>query len=107
MVVLNILIAYRYKLTIFVQGGKYFYMEHVIGPKGSFTRALQKFVAPVWKFFMCGCTVKGEPWNNLDRAGFSEVKYEHLDIDFRKESFYTNLIWLLVIRPIFMGYAMK
>ena len=88
-----------------IQGGKYFYMEHVIGPEGSWTRALQKLIAPVWKFLMEGCSVKGEPWNNMHIAGFSEVKYERIRIDFSKESLFTNIVWVPVVRPHVMGFA--
>ena len=80
-------------------------MEHVIGSQGSWTRYVQELIDPIWKLLNDGCSVKGQPWNNMHVAGFSKVKYEHITIDFSKESFFVKISWLPVCRPHIMGFA--
>lgn len=58
-------------------GGRFVFVEHVAAPKGTFLRRIQRILRPCFRFFAEGCQPDCETWTEIDRAGFSIVKYEH------------------------------
>src|SRR5712691_3734315 len=58
-------------------GGRFVFIEHVAAPNGAFLRRMQRVLRPCYRFFAEGCRPDSETWTEIDRAGFSRVKYEH------------------------------
>lgn len=56
-------------------GGKFYFIEHVIQPKGTLTRQLQETIQPIWGSIACGCHLNRNTIQELQTAGFNlEIK---------------------------------
>uniref|UniRef100_V9LBR7 Methyltransferase-like protein 7A n=1 Tax=Callorhinchus milii TaxID=7868 RepID=V9LBR7_CALMI len=84
-------------LRVLRPGGIFYFMEHVVGDKTSWMRVVQYVIQPVWRYFGDGCDLNRATWENLDKAGFSELNLRHV---------MTNLN-MAVVRPHIVGYAVK
>ncbi|XP_078683937.1 thiol S-methyltransferase TMT1A-like [Branchiostoma floridae x Branchiostoma belcheri] len=60
-------------------GGKFYYFEHVRHPSRTRTQYLQQLFNPVFYSLGGGCNLTRETWKNIDKAGFSDVKYKMED----------------------------
>lgn len=58
-------------------GGQYIFIEHVAAPRGTWLRRAQRLVRPISRFVAEGCHPDRETWNEIQSAGFREVKIEH------------------------------
>ena len=67
-------------LRVLRPGGRFVFVEHVAAPRGTFTRACQRFVRPVWNYFGDGCHPDRETWKHIESAGFSSVHLDHFRI---------------------------
>lgn len=78
-------------------GGAFYFMEHVAAEHSTWNHFWQQVLDPVWYLLFDGCTLTRESWKALERAGFSQLKLQHLT---------APLSWPLV-RPHILGYAVK
>jgi len=62
---------------VLAPGGKYFFLEHVLGEKGSRYYRVQKFVGPVWPYLFDGCDVTRDIGRMIDQSGFSKAHITH------------------------------
>ena len=58
-------------------GGTLYFIEHVIAPKGTLLRLLQRTIRPLWQLFADGCRPDRQTTKTLETAGFSNVEIEH------------------------------
>ncbi|XP_069509527.1 thiol S-methyltransferase TMT1A-like [Ambystoma mexicanum] len=77
--------------------GAFFFMDHVCADHSTWTYICQKIYEPFWKCLFAGCNLCREPWKDLEKAQFSEVKLQHMWLPYT---------WLPV-RPHIVGYAIK
>jgi SAM-dependent methyltransferase len=54
-------------------GGRFAFFEHVAAPAGTWSRLLQRCVAPVTRRFDGGCDPGRQTWQAIEAAGFEEV----------------------------------
>lgn len=57
--------------------GRFFFLEHVAAPQGTWLRRVQSGIRPLWKALADGCHPDRETWVALENAGFKSVKYQH------------------------------
>lgn len=57
-------------------GGRFFFLEHVAAPQGSWLRGIQSGIRPIWKVIADGCHPDRETWVALENAGFKSVNYQ-------------------------------
>lgn len=62
-------------------GGRFYFIEHVAAPEGTWLRLLQKSVKPVWRPLADGCNPDRETGTAIARAGFRDVRYRPHRID--------------------------
>lgn len=62
-----------------VPGGRFFFMEHVVAPAGSFTRRLQRLVKRPHRWMANGCRVDQDTESLIRKAGFSDVELDRTD----------------------------
>jgi len=55
-------------------GGRFAFFEHVAAPRGTWSRRLQRCVAPVTRCLDAGCDPARETWRAIRAAGFREVQ---------------------------------
>lgn len=58
-------------------GGRFFFLEHVAAPQGTWLRKVQSSIRPIWKVIADGCHPDRETWIALENAGFKSVDYQH------------------------------
>jgi SAM-dependent methyltransferase len=58
-------------------GGKYYFLEHVAAPRGTWLRRVQRFVQPVWTPLGGGCHPDRETYATIEASGFGGVHIEH------------------------------
>jgi ubiquinone/menaquinone biosynthesis C-methylase UbiE len=57
-------------------GGRFFFLEHVAAPQGTWLRRIQSGIRPIWKVIADGCHSDRETWVALENAGFKSVNYQ-------------------------------
>jgi ubiquinone/menaquinone biosynthesis C-methylase UbiE len=57
-------------------GGRFFFIEHVAAPDGSWSRTLQQGIKPIWKCLADGCRPDRETGRAIKQAGFTDVRYQ-------------------------------
>lgn len=57
-------------------GGRFYFIEHVAAPEGSWSRTLQHSIKPIWRRLGDGCRPDRETARAIERAGFADVAYE-------------------------------
>ncbi|HLI51078.1 MAG TPA: methyltransferase domain-containing protein [Thermomicrobiaceae bacterium] len=60
-------------------GGRYVFIEHVAAPAGSWSRRAQKLYT-VFSGRTSGCHADRETWRAIERAGFSSLDYQRVDL---------------------------
>ncbi len=85
----------REVLRVLRSGGRFVFMEHVAGPRGSGLRRVQGFLQPLWSFVADNCHPNRETWVSIEQAGFRDVHIERFSIP----------IWPM--GPQIAGYADK
>lgn len=60
---------------ILKSGGRFYFIEHVAAPEGSWSRMLQRGIKPIWKPLADGCRPDRETQKAIERAGFADVQY--------------------------------
>ncbi|CAL8382432.1 unnamed protein product [Boreogadus saida] len=77
-------------------GGALFFMEHVVAERSSWTYFFQHVLQPMWYYFGDGCELTRSTWNDLEAAGFSELKLKRIEAPLN-----------FLIKPHIVGYAVK
>jgi len=67
-------------LRVLRPGGRFVFIEHVAAAPETFTRRVQRFVKPVWRYFGDGCHPDRETWKSIASAGFSSVHLDHFRV---------------------------
>jgi len=67
-------------LRVLRPGGRFVFIEHVAAAPATFTRRVQRFVKPVWRYFGDGCQPDRETWKSIASAGFSSVHLDHFRV---------------------------
>jgi ubiquinone/menaquinone biosynthesis C-methylase UbiE len=62
-------------------GGRFVFIEHVAAPEDSWLRTLQRVIKPVWKPLADGCQPDRETAAAIERAGFTDVRYQSFRTD--------------------------
>ena len=83
----------------FLQGGKFYYIEHVCAEEKTWTYSIQKRLTPIWKHVADGCHLDRTTWSDVDAAGFTDVNQERFIAPFERYAF--------MIRPHLIGVATK
>eukprot|EP00002_Diphylleia_rotans_P013240 TRINITY_DN2579_c0_g2_i1.p2 TRINITY_DN2579_c0_g2~~TRINITY_DN2579_c0_g2_i1.p2 ORF type:complete len:243 (+),score=52.06 TRINITY_DN2579_c0_g2_i1:83-811(+) len=63
----------QYK-KLLVPGGKYYFLEHVAAPDGSFVRSTQRVLRWVWNQLFDGCWIDRETEGVIKAAGFVDIQ---------------------------------
>lgn len=83
-------------LRVLKPGGRFYFLEHVAAPQGTWLRRMQQWIRPVWKKLGDGCRPDRETWVALEQAGFEQVEYQRFQAPV-----------LAIVRPQIIGVAMK
>jgi len=69
-------------------GGKFFYMEHIIGEEGSTIRIIQKLlmIGDFWPFMVDGCCVDRATDKVIETAGFEKVEQKKYDLPISEDA---------------------
>lgn len=84
-------------LTSDLQGGAFYFLEHVISDSSWWIYGCQYIFEPLWYYLGDGCKVTKATWKDLETAGFSELYIRHVDV----------LEVSQMIRPHIVGYSIK
>jgi len=80
-------------------GGKYFFLEHIAAPNGTFLRTFQETIGPTWAVFGDGCRFQ-DTGADLDKLHDRlDVSYTHIEAPFP--------LPLGFVRPHIIGVATK
>lgn len=80
-----------------LQGGAFYFLEHVVSEPSTWTYFFQHVLEPLWYYLGDGCMVTRATWRDLEAAGFSEIHLRHIDAPEVTP----------IIRPHIMGYCIK
>lgn len=80
-----------------VQGGAFYFLEHVVSAPDSWTFFFQQVLEHLWYHVGDGCRITRATWTDLETAGFSDIHLTHIE---------AQEVTVLV-RPHIMGYAIK
>lgn len=67
-------------LRVLKPGGRFFFMEHVAAPPGTWLRRIQHGIQPLWSALGDGCRPDQPTGEHLYRAGFRTVELEHFRV---------------------------
>ncbi|XP_074836336.1 thiol S-methyltransferase TMT1A-like [Carettochelys insculpta] len=87
----------REVLRVLRLGGALYFLEHVAADRSSWGYFWQQIYNPTWRYLGDGCCLTRETWKYLEKAGFSELKLQHIN---------APLSWNPA-RPHIIGYAVK
>lgn len=62
---------------VLAPGGRYYFIEHVAAPRGTWLRRLQRLTCPLWTCCLDGCHTDRETWSTIARAGFARLDLAH------------------------------
>lgn len=80
-------------------GGRYFFWEHVLAPRGRYVRGLQHLMTPVHRFCADGCNANRDLASDIRKGGFESLELEEFEIP--------NAAGPPWIRPHIRGIAAK
>lgn len=85
-----------FNTVITLQGGAFFFIEHVAAAPSTWAFFFQHVLQPVWYYFVDRCHITRETWKDLEVAGFSDVKLRHIQANF-----------FALVKPHIIGYSVK
>ena len=68
-------------MCLYLQGGKFFFLEHVRADPKSWLYQVQRAISPLWKKIADGCHFTNTPWLNIQNAGFDSLEVEHFVLE--------------------------
>lgn len=80
-----------------LQGGAFYFLEHVVSDPSTWTYFFQQVLEHPWYYLGDGCTITRATWKDLEAAGFSVIHLRHIEAQ--------EITFL--IRPHIVGYAIK
>ncbi|KAH7937402.1 hypothetical protein HPB49_011706 [Dermacentor silvarum] len=63
------------------KGGHLIFLEHIAFPRGTWQRALQNLMTPLWMFFCCNCHLNRDSAELIEAAGFSHVSVSYVNVE--------------------------
>ncbi|XP_049528174.1 putative methyltransferase-like protein 7A [Dermacentor silvarum] len=66
---------------VLVKGGHLIFLEHIAFPRGTWQRALQNLMTPLWMFFCCNCHLNRDSAELIEAAGFSHVSASYVNVE--------------------------
>ncbi|KAM4882816.1 thiol S-methyltransferase TMT1A-like isoform 1-T1 [Thomomys bottae] len=78
-------------------GGAFCFMEHVADERSTWNYFWQQVLDPAWSLLFDGCQLTRETWKNLEHAGFSKLKLQHIQAP----------LSLTLVQPHIYGFAVK
>ncbi|XP_060244594.1 N6-adenosine-methyltransferase TMT1A-like isoform X1 [Meriones unguiculatus] len=78
-------------------GGAYFFLEHVADERSTWNFFWQQVLDPAWNLLFAGCNITRESWKNLEQAGFSKLRLQHIQ----------GTLPCPLLKPHIYGYAVK
>jgi len=90
-------------------GGKFFYLEHIIGDEGSTQRTIQKLlmVGGFWPFMADGCCLDRATDKAIETAGFGKVEQKKFQLPIPEDTQITFKVFGPILKPHVMGVATK
>ena len=90
-------------------GGKFFYMEHIIGEEGSTIRTVQKLLmlGGFWPFIADGCCTDRATDKVMETAGFDKIEQKKYDLPISDNSSLPFKVCGGIVKPHLMGVATK
>ena len=90
-------------------GGKFFYLEHIIGGDGSYTKSLQKLLmmGGFWPFMADGCCLDRDTDRQVLSAGFQKVDQKKFELPIPSDSPIIFKMFGPILKPHVMGVATK
>ena len=82
-------------IRVLKPGGRFYFIEHVAAPSGSWLSLLQSAVRPAWQYLFDGCQSNTRTLEEIKDAGFSKVIYEEFQAP------------IPVVSPHISGFAEK
>ena len=82
-------------LRVLKPGGRFYFLEHVAAPEGSWLGWLQRAVRPVWCRVLDGCRPDRDTLSRIAQAGFAQLQWEAFQAP------------LPVVSPHICGFAEK
>lgn len=80
-----------------LQGGAFYFLEHVVSDPSTWTYFFQHVLERLWYYLMDGCRITRATWADLREAGFSQIHLRHIEAP----------EVTVLIKPHIMGYAVK
>lgn len=89
----------------FIQGGKFFFLEHVPEKESAFIRRLQDFLTAtkIWPSLFGDCRLNSDPTEAIESAGFRETSWESITI----HGYVSQQYRLILTQNHIMGTAIK
>ncbi len=69
-------------LRVLKPGGKFYFIEHVAAPQGTWLRRCQRVMRPIWIGIADGCQPDRETRTAIQNAGFRSVECEEFRVPF-------------------------
>eukprot|EP00092_Neocalanus_flemingeri_P003012 GFUD01003221.1.p1 GENE.GFUD01003221.1~~GFUD01003221.1.p1 ORF type:complete len:259 (-),score=78.26 GFUD01003221.1:187-963(-) len=90
-------------------GGKFFYMEHIIGDEGSTIRTVHKLlmIGGFWPFMADGCCTDRATDKVMETAGFGKLEQKKYDLPISEDAAIPFKICGGIVKPHLMGVATK
>jgi ubiquinone/menaquinone biosynthesis C-methylase UbiE len=61
-------------------GGRFVFLEHVGAPPGTWLRAIQRLLRPIWRVVGDGCHPDRDTLDAIERAGFADLRAERFRV---------------------------
>ncbi|XP_062514098.1 N6-adenosine-methyltransferase TMT1A-like [Corticium candelabrum] len=79
------------------KGGRFYFLDHTVDPESFWMRCVQYLLMPLW-YPLFDCSMIMKTWQEIERAGFSNVSYKKL---------YLTKSFVPFLRAYIIGYAEK
>ncbi|XP_021953407.1 methyltransferase-like protein 7A [Folsomia candida] len=98
---------YEIVLNVLKPGGKFYFMEHILGEPDSWQARWQRGTQWAWKPFGCGCRIDRDLDKEIDKAGFAFVEKKIFYLKLKRSSWYMPLCGCNMVARNVRGVATK